>query len=436
MGRIAALLLILLTLSGCAMAADSDFPLGVYWPWERVCANAQRLNMDKWAYVDSRLDDMQAHHMDSVWVVNLNIADLGPLAKKLEARKMTLVPALGELHYNIEWRRNNWEYLEKESKRALQAAGESPAVIAWALCDEPRKNIVGEMEQFRQKFIEWGAKQRPVTVTMWPDSPTYARETKFPFVCTDIYPFFADGNPNGPNPANVSKRWYRTQVEMTAREAKETGKTPWIMPQAFCDVWGTWKYDAKGDMVILPGGVLHWRAPTAAETRWQVWAAVGAGAQGIYWYVYEPCVKDNADKPAYTGAAFPATLVEKQERALHATGGLVRRDGSATPQYEAAAEAHEAVAKLLPLLKGCVPVDIWPVQVSAPGWVGMLQNPASKRTFVAVVNDDCEKAQELTLTTANPKLRDLRTRKLLKVQDGKAVVRLEAGEGTLLEVAE
>jgi hypothetical protein len=426
----------LLVACGCALAADADFPLGVYWPWERVCGNAERLKMDKWAYVDSRLDHMQRHHVDSVWVVNLNIADLGPLAKKLEARKMTLIPALGELHYNLEWRRNNWEYLEKESKRALQAAGESPAVIAWALCDEPRKNIVGEMEQFRQKFIEWGAKQRPVTVTMWPDSPLYARETKFPVLCTDIYPFFADGNPNGPNPAEVSKRWYRKQVEMTVREAKEAGKTPWVMPQMFCDVWGTWKYDAKNDMVILPGGVMHWRAPTVAETRWQLWAAIGAGAQGIYWYVYEPCVNDNAEKPAYTGKAFPEALIAKQEQALHTTGGLVRRDGSATPQYDAAGEAHAAVEKLLPLLKGCVPVDIWPVQVSAPGWVGMLQNPASKRTFVAVVNDDCEKAQELTLTTADTKLRDLRTGRLLRVKDGKALVRLEAGEGTVLEVAE
>ena len=52
--------------------------------------------------------------------------------------------------------RNNWTYLEKESKRAIEAAGSSPAILAWALCDEPRRDLVGEMETFRRKFIEWG----------------------------------------------------------------------------------------------------------------------------------------------------------------------------------------------------------------------------------------------------------------------------------------
>ncbi len=417
-------------------AAEQPFPLGVYWPWERVCGNAKRLQMDKWAYVDSRLKDMQVHHVDSVWVVNLSIADLGPLAEKLAARKMTLVPALSELHYNIDWRRNNWSYLEKESKRALQAAGESPAVIAWALCDEPRKGIVAEMEMFRQKFTDWGAKQPGVVVTMWPDSPTYARETKFPYLCTDIYPFFSDGNPNGPNPAAVSKGWYRRQVQMTVTSAQDHARVPWVMPQAFCDVWGPWKYDARGDMVILPGGVLHWRPPTIGETRWQIWSAVAAGVQGFFWYVYEPPVKDNSDKAPYKGKTFPTNLLAKAECALHATGGLVRPDGSATPEYEAAAEAYVAVAKLLPMLKGCVPMDKGQIQLSAPGWVGLLRNEALKKTLVAIVNDDCDKARELLLSGSYPKLRDLRTNQLLSSQDGKFKLHLAAGSGTLLEVVE
>ena len=41
--------------------------------------------------------------------------------------RLKLVPALGELHYNIDWRRNNWTYLQQESYRALKAAGDNPA---------------------------------------------------------------------------------------------------------------------------------------------------------------------------------------------------------------------------------------------------------------------------------------------------------------------
>lgn len=417
-----------------AEEANRAFPLGVYWPWERVMGNAERLKMDKWAYVDNRLADMQAQHVDSVWVVNLNIADLGPLAERLAARKMTLIPALSELHYNIEWRRNNWEYLEKESRRALAAAGESPAVIAWALCDEPRKDIVAEMELFRQKFVGWGAKQPGITVTMWPDSPTYARETKFDHVCTDIYPFFADGNPNGPNPAEVSKRWYRQQVQNTVQAAKDAGKVPWVMPQAFCDVWGPWKYDAKGDMVILPGGVMHWRPPTAAESRWQIWSAVAAGVQGFYIYVYEPAVKDNADQPPYKGETFPASLIEKAERPLHATGGLVRPDGSTTPQYDAMAEAYATVGKLSPKLRGCVPVDMWPVQAPLPAWVGLLRNEAQKRTYLTIVNDDCTAAHDFPLSGSLLPLRNLASGKVLRPDSkGRITISLRAGEGTVLE---
>jgi len=417
----------------CAAEAANPFPLGVYWPWERVCGHAQRLGMDKWQLVDQRLADMQAHHVDTVWVVNLNIKDLGPLAEACVAHKINLIPALSELHYSLEWRRNNWDYLEKQSKAALAAAGESPAVIAWALCDEPRKPIVAEMEQFRVKFGEWGAKQPGIVVTMWPDTPTYARETGFPLLCTDIYPFFSDKNPNGPNPAHVSRGWYRRQAQMTVTSALENGKTPWVMPQMFADIWGPWKYDAQGDMTILPGGVMHWRGPSVGETRWQIWSALGLGAQGVLFYVHESPVKDNADKPPYEGKTFPESMKATEEKALHMAGGLIHPDGSATAQYDAMSEAFAQVRKLLPVLQGAKPVDMWPVQVSAPGWIGLLQTPDKKQLLV-VVNDDTDQARELKLTGEVKGLRNLRTGKVLKAgKDGAVLLKLEPGDGTVLE---
>ncbi len=127
-----------------------SFPLGVYWPWERTEALAQRNRLEKWAFVERCLDDLKSRGFDAVWAVNLGIPDLPGLAQRMAARQMRLVPGLAELHYNIDWRRNNWTYLEKESKRAFGAAGDSPAILAWALCDEPQQDIVGEMETFRR----------------------------------------------------------------------------------------------------------------------------------------------------------------------------------------------------------------------------------------------------------------------------------------------
>jgi hypothetical protein len=429
---ILAVLLLLLVLSS-ALAADNPFPLGVYWPWERLCGHAQRLGLDKWQLVDQRLADMQAHGVDTVWVVNLNIKDLGPLAERCAARQMKLIPALGELHYSLEWRRNNWDYLEQQSRAALAAAGDSPALLAWALCDEPRKPIVAEIEQFRLKFAQWGAKQPGIVVTMWPDTPTYARDTGFPFICTDIYPFFSDKNPNGPNPAPVSRAWYRRQVQMTVTAGRDNGRIPWVMPQMFADIWGPWKYDEKGDMTILPGGVLHWRAPTVGETRWQVWSALGLGAQGVLFYVHEPPVKDNADKPPYEGKTFPETMKATAEQALHMSGGLIHPDGSATPQYDALAEAYAEVRKLQPVLQGAAPLDIWPVQVTAPGWVGVLNN--GERLLFVVVNDDTDQPRELQLTGCDQPLRNLRTGQVLAPAAGVITIRLQPGDGAVLEPA-
>ncbi|MEN6304647.1 MAG: hypothetical protein ABFD96_18090 [Armatimonadia bacterium] len=431
--RIVGLLLLCATCSAVLAADEAFFPLGTYWPWERLCGHAERLGVDKWTLVDQRLDDMKAHQMDTLWVVNLNIKDLGPLAERVAKRDMKLIPALGELHYNLEWRRNNWEYLEKESRRALEAAGSSPAILAWALCDEPRRNIVAEVELFRQKFEQWGAKQPGIVVTMWPDTPTYARETGFPYPCTDIYPFFSDKNPNGPNPANVSRGWYRRQVETTVKAALEKGRVPWVMPQMFADIWGPWKYDEKGDMTILPGGVLHWRVPTVGETRWQVWSALGLGAQGVIFYVHESPVKDNADKPPYEGKTFPESM-KATAAAPMGSGGLIRPDGSATPQYDALTATFADVRKLLPVLRGAKPLDIWPVQVAAPGWVGVLKNEALKKTYYVVVNDDTDRPSELKLTGEVKGLTDLRTGEALKADAaGVVVVKLGAGEGTVLE---
>ena len=239
--------------------------------------------------------------------MNLEFSDLPGLARRMEARGMKLVPALGELHYNVEQRRNNWAYLEKASKGALEAAGDCPAILAWALCDEPRQELVGEMETFRRKFLEWGAKQPPVVVTMWPDSPVYAERAGFAAVCTDIYPFFSHGQPpTRPNTPAGSRAWYRRQTLATVQAARKAGRTPWIMPQCFAEIWGPWKYDEHLDAVMLPGAILHWRQPTEGEVRWQVWSAVGLGCAGVLLVCLPAAAGRPARREALRGLDVPA----------------------------------------------------------------------------------------------------------------------------------
>ena len=411
--------------------ADS-FPLGVYWPWERVGGLAEQSGMDKWQYVDACLDDMKAHHVDSVWVVNLSIADLPELTARVGARQMTIVPALAALHYNVPWRRGNWEYLQAQAKQAIEAVGDSSAVLAWALCDEPRKTFVGEMEVYRRKFASWGAGQPGIVVTMWHDTPTYAQQTDFPVVCPDIYPFFARGNPNGPNSPGASRSWYRRHAATAAKLAYDNGQTSWIMPQAYSEVWGPWRYDETGDVVIVPGGILHWRPPTVGEMRWQVWSALAAGVRGFYWFCYAPHPADRAKAEPYEGKTFPPELAVKEDTPLGFSGALIRPDGTATTQYEAAAEAFGVLRPLIPRLVGAVPADTPLGEVEAPGWLGTLSTPGGQ--LGVLVNDDTDNEREIKVWLVKPQdVMDLRTRQVLpRAADNTVAVTLAAGDGTVL----
>lgn len=418
------------------LSLEGSFPLGVYWPWERTEALAKRNGLEKWAFVEHCLDDLKANSFDTVWAVNLTIPDLLGLLQRMASRGMKLVPALAELHYKINWRRNNWTYLENESKRAFKFAGASPAILAWSLCDEPHLDLVNEMEMFRRKFIEWGAKQPVVVVTMWRDSPVYAEQSGFSAVCTDIYPFFSTGNPNGPNTPVGSRSWYRRHVQITAQVARKANRTPWIMPQCFMEIRGPWKYDEHMNVVMLPGAILNWRQPSLGEVRWQVWSAIGAGVKGFFWFVFLPPPKERMEAQPYVGPVFPSTLAVKEATPVHATGGMLRADGGATPEYLTAAEAFAALKPLLPLLTGAVPTGSPFSKVSAPGWIGGLTNTNLKRTFAVVVNDDTDHEQTLNIYLLKPHdVRNLRTGQVLKrLADNTVAVKLGPGDGTLLEM--
>ena len=409
---------VLLTSAASLRAADttslaSTFPLGVYWPWERTEGLAKRNGLEKWVFVERCLDDLKTHGFDAVWAVNLGIPDLPGLAQRMAARGMRLVPGLAELHYNVNWRRNNWAYLEKESKRAIAAAGGSPAILAWALCDEPGRDIVGEMETFRRKFVAWArSSQRSWSLC----GPTHRSMPRRPGSAR-YAPMSTRSSPPATPTARIcrlSRAWYRRHAEIAADAAKKAGRTPWLMPQCFVEIWGPWKYDDRLEAVMLPGAILHWRQPSVGEVRWQVWSAVGAGVRGFFWYVYLPPPTDQPEAKPYVGPAFPPTLAVKAAIPVHASGGLLRPDSSATPEYLAIGEAFAALKPLLPLLEDAVPAGSPLGEVSPPGWIGGLSNPVLKRALAAVVNDDTDHEQLLKVRLLKPgEVRELRSGQVL-----------------------
>ena len=157
--------------------------------------------------------------------------------------------------------------------------------------------------------------------------------------------------------------------------------------------------------------------------------------RGFFWYVYLPAPTDQPEAKPYAGSAFPPTLAVKAATPVHAPGGLLRPNGSATPGYLAVADAFASLRPLLPLLRGAVPAGSPLGEVSPPGWTGGLSNPELKRTFAAVVNDDTDHEQVLKAHLLKPgEVRDLRTGQVLRATaDNTVTVKLGPGDGTLLE---
>ena len=379
-------------------ALTGSFPLGVYWPWERTAGLAKRNGLEKWAFVERCLDNLKSQGFDAVWAVNLGIPDLPGLAQRMADREMKLVPALGELHYNIDWRRNNWTYLEKESKRALEAAGASPAILAWALCDEPGRDLVGEMETFRRKFIEWGAKQPAVVVTMWPDSPVYAEQAEFGAVCTDIYPFFSAGNPNGPNTPAMSRSWYRRHAQIDRPGGEES------RPHAL---------DHAAVLRGYLGPMEVRRAPRRSDAARRVPALAAAecgrgalagmerhrgGGAGVLLVCLSAATCGPTGGQALCRPGLPAGAGGEAATSVHAPGGLLRPNGDATPECLAVAEAFAAMRRLLPLLEGRR-TGRSAFRRGLAAWVDRRPHqPGLNRTFAVVVNDDTDHGQTLKST--------------------------------------
>ena len=186
---------------------------------------------------------------------------------------------------------------------------------------------------------------------------------------------------------------------------------------------------------MLPGASSHWRQPTLGEVRWQVWSAIAVGMRGFFWFVYLPPAADQPEAKPYVGPTFPATLAVKEATSASGPGGLLRPDGTTTPECLAVAEAFASLKPLLPLLKGAVPAEPPFGEVSSPGWIGGLTNSELHRTFAAVVNDDTDHAQTLKIRLRKPHdVRDLRNGRVLRrTADNTVTVKLGPGDGSLLE---
>jgi len=306
----------------------SFLPLGVYWAGEYSWPGLPPA--ERWARIEESLADLQAHHVNAVWLTHLDAATTAEFARRAERRGIYVVASIATLAGEVPHiRKGNHKQLIAET---LAAWGDAPAPIAWGLGDEPLAAYAREMVAYAHAWRKHAPGEPLTTVVMWGDVAAYGA-LGFDALCCDIYPFFSAGNPNGyAMPAN------QTISSIVGNLAARPPRA-WFMGQAYQEIWGPYKLNDKGNLVMLPGSAGQWDMPSPAAMRWQVWAAIASGAHGAFFFHY---IAPAQESPK----AGPSNLPNKVAKTCD-TGSprtLVYPDGRTTPQYEALSLGFAEVA--------------------------------------------------------------------------------------------
>ncbi len=417
-------------------------PLGAYLSWERPGACAAHYGVERWDDVCLRLDALQANHVNLLWVTNMSQADLPRLITECEKRGMFLLPSMGVVEARVDWRWvEDGAYYDKTLPGLVKLAGDSKTLIGWVLSDEPQEQHFARLEDLRLRMRKLDPNRFCTTVLMWPHAPLLPEHAALPVVCVDLYPFFGPKDPNGPHTDAASKSFFRRNALKMLEAIDEDTADGWIMGMCFSDIWGPKKYNEKGHLIGLPGSYLHWRCPTLAEMRWQVWETFRSGARGYVCYTLAP----EAPNPE-SAAAPPCDVKWKEVLAKEPTdlgpNALTNPDASVTPQLEELGRTYALLTPHTGLIQRWAKTDDPAIEVDGAAQVQSFVDPQDGKTYAVVLNDDLKKPHEVALRLGESvaAITDIVRKKeaplTLEFAGGSSTtrVRLQAGEGTILLV--
>ncbi|NOY80585.1 MAG: hypothetical protein GXP31_06225 [Kiritimatiellaeota bacterium] len=422
-------------------AGPPDFAaFGVYLSWERVGANAKVSGIDKWEDASRRLDAVEACKVNLLWVTNMSEADLPRLIDECDSRGIRLLPSMSSIEAKVDWRwADDGRYYAKRVPQVVAIANGKKALVGWVLSDEPQIKHFPRVEKLRDRFREADPTRFCTVVTMWPQTPAAARELRLPVVCVDLYPFFGPKDPNGPHTDAASRSFMRRNATAMIEAIGSRPAVGWVMGMCFSDIWGPRRYNAQGHLIGLPGSYLHWRAPTLAEMRWQVWETFRTGAKGFVCYTLAP----EAPNPK-TATLEPPKVAWKNVLAREATdlgpNALTNPDGSATPQLMELGRLYGRLTPHAALLRRWQRRGEPFLEVDSPGKGRVFMDPVDQALYALVLNDDLRREQNVSVRVGEGivAVRDLLTGTVMDLEKDFAggsstfKVPLAAGDGTIL----
>ena len=222
---------------------------------------------------------------------------------------------------------------------------------------------------------------------------------------------------------------------------ERNGAVGWVMGMCFSDIWGPRRYDGNGHLIGLAGSYLHWRAPTLAEMRWQVWEAFRGGAKGFICYTLAPEAPDPASSTAPVPDVTWKDVLAQSETDL-GVNALTTPDGSGTPQLDELGRIYAQLSPHTALIRGWRMLEGGGVQVSAPCQSQAFHDDTGGDTYAVVLNDDFHESVTASVNLETPfgsatdilRAENIKTSVDSGGKGASCTIHLEPGEGTILRL--
>lgn len=341
------------------------------------------------------IDDLRAHHLDSIWFVNTRAADADAFLSVADARRF------GVYWYALELGETWWPGdVPATIERAREvvhplvdgmAGDDHPSLKGYNLADEPRLEQAEKLALAVRAFRERDPSRPAMPVLIGVDRAERLLPVVAPDVMViDVYPVAGGSAPC----AFTMDGFGYPGLDVVDYVRRVTSTKPAATP--FWVILQTHRFGAGTEPWSL-------REPTVAEVRAQHWLAIGEGATGIFWFVY-------GSQQGWTGL--------RDNPALYA-------------------EVADLAARTTPLRATLIGLrrspDRFAVAGDADAHVSTLASPDGRRLYAVVVNRSCADTAGPAVVSAGlvGRLRDAETGAVY--EQGEAIA-LRPGDGRLLEL--
>ncbi|MCK5023969.1 MAG: hypothetical protein KAS04_07370, partial [Candidatus Aenigmarchaeota archaeon] len=322
--------------------------LGVYLSWEipERLAKANNVSLEK--CLQNLLKLCKKRHVNTLWVTNINYKYLPFMQKLCKDVDIKLMVCSVDGKYPGYFN-NNAAPIKRHIDQMVKSANGDDTLVGWVLSDEPKRKTFKNLKIYHELLKKKDPYRFTATVGMWPDAHFVPGETPIQAVAVDLYPFFGPNDPNGPHTDRTSKKFFTRNIMKLVAACEGTSTIPWVMGQCFVEIWGPYEYNEQGQLIALPGSYLHWRSPTVAEMRWQIFESFRLGARGTFIFQLCPVMKYSYSPKIGKNFKWKSALLKERTNAGYAA--LSTPKGKTTPQFDELGRVYKSLSPLLPIIK-------------------------------------------------------------------------------------